>query len=377
MRMKVLACLLLSSATVSAEVEINFLEWGYLPEGYKARFEAYAKSQGMNVTLNKVEPFITDFDSVYNALRKQQADVVMPTSYFFKTHDSRLLKVLLPLDLSKVSNYQFLKSEFKNRHYDIDDAGNHYALPHTVAHFSLAYDSEKIDAPDSWRDLYGSQLKQSFRVYCDQFEPLVLTSVLANGMDVQAFTSGEILKDSDMMASLRVSVSAQLKNADGFWFNQVNDCDDLKNQTVATTWGLELTECNAANNQKWRLATLEEGNLFSLDSLSLGRHLENNPEKREAAYLLVDFLMSEAHFQRLLAGLPSIEGSTTNVDRRLTDLEVAVLPDQPLPTFDEEYLIPYLPTPIKNRYKRLVREAMATAGVGELSAACPWDMTSK
>jgi spermidine/putrescine transport system substrate-binding protein len=51
-----------------------------------------------------------------------------------------------------------------------------------------------------------------------------------------------------------------------------------------------------------------------------------------------------------------------------------VLPDRPLPEFDERLLVPALPAHIKNRYKRMVQQAIVASGKGELVKQCPWDL---
>ncbi len=74
-----LACCCMGSA-LAAPVQLRLLEWGYLPAGYEQQFAEYAKREGVEATVTRIEPLLTDFDSVYRALRTRSADVVMPTS---------------------------------------------------------------------------------------------------------------------------------------------------------------------------------------------------------------------------------------------------------------------------------------------------------
>ncbi|MGN4949494.1 ABC transporter substrate-binding protein [Aeromonas sp. 94A] len=346
MRLLPLCWLLGMTPALAAPVQLKLLEWGYLPAGYEQQFADYAKTHGVEATVSRVEPLLTDFDSVYRALRTRSADVVLPTSYFYKAHHQPLFKLLLPIDFSRLQHYAEVKPALKNTEYDKQGERN-YSVPFSYAMFSLAYDSKQMSqAPTSWQVLANSSPPGQFAEFCDQFEPLLFSVLL----------------------------SQRLRASRGFWFNQANRCEDLRQQTFATTWGLELVECNKQNEQQWRIAMVQEGAIYALDAISIARHVGDDPARLKAAYLLVDFLLSAPLQRQMLVGTPTISASNIASRPPLSPQEQAVLPDRPLPEFDERLLVPALPAHIKNRYKRMVQQAIVASGKEGLVKQCPWDL---
>ncbi|MCE0557449.1 PotD/PotF family extracellular solute-binding protein [Motilimonas sp. E26] len=378
-RNRIVSLFMMLSSTLAAPsfadvVKLNFLEWGYLPIGYEARFQSYAKARGVNVELNSVTPYITDFDSIYGALRTQKADVVMPANFFLKAHHSPLIKLLLPIDNSRLTNFQQLRPIFQQTQYD-KEGDQHYAIAHTYALFSLAYDQNQFSQPPtSWSQLNNADNTGQFRVYCDQFEPVLISSMLALGESPALFENGQIIKDHALQERVQNTLTMRLKTAQGFWGNQENNCADLRQQSLATTWGLELVKCNQENNQRWKIAVAEEGPIYSLDTLAIGKHLADQPDKLRAAYLLIDFLISQDQQALVLQGVPTIQGVNRLLNRTFTPEEQAVLPDKALPEFDERLLIPPLSANIKNRYKRMMINALEASDAQNLSKECNWDI---
>ena len=63
MRLLPLCWLLGVAPVLAAPVQLKLLEWGYLPAGYEQQFTDYAKAHGVEATVSRVEPLLTDFDS--------------------------------------------------------------------------------------------------------------------------------------------------------------------------------------------------------------------------------------------------------------------------------------------------------------------------
>ncbi|MFM5227529.1 hypothetical protein ACET93_20485 [Aeromonas veronii] len=207
-----------------------------------------------------------------------------------------------------------------------------------------------------------------------RIEPLLFSVLLSLGKSPALFASGEMLADKTLQQEVEQQLSQRLRASRGFWFNQANRCEDLRQQTFATTWGLELVECNKQNEQQWRIAMVQEGAIYALDALSIARHVGDDPARLKAAYLLVDFLLSAPLQRQMLVGTPTISASNIASRPPLSPQEQAVLPDRPLPEFDERLLVPALPAHIKNRYKRMVQQAIVASGKEGLVKQCPWDL---
>ncbi|EKB20544.1 hypothetical protein HMPREF1170_03275 [Aeromonas veronii AMC35] len=366
-----LALFFFSSA--QASVEIRLQEWGYLPDSFEEEFHRYAQTRGIDANVIIIEPLITDFESIYKAIRTNAADVVIPTSYFYKAHHQPLFKLLLPMDFERLRNYSELKSFMKNTEYD-KQAGHNYSVPLLYGMFSLAYDSKKIQEPDSWSVLLQDKYKDTFTEFCDQFEPLLLSTLLSYHRSPALFSSGEILEDKQLLTVLEEKLTKRLINTSGFWFNQMNSCAALQKQQLATTWGIELVKCNRENKQDWKIANVKEGAIYGLDAISIVRTVSKDPQKLTAAYVLVDFLLSSSlqkHFTT-----PTFRGSNKNSMPELSVEEMNIIPQGNFIDFDERLLIPALPANIKNRYKRMVNQAILASGKSEFSNKCTWDLNN-
>lgn len=361
------------TSSSQASVEIRLQEWGYLPDSFEEEFHRYAQTRGIDANVVIIEPLITDFESIYKTIRTNSADVVIPTSYFYKAHHQPLFKLLLPIDFERLMNYSELKDFMKNTEYD-KQADRNYSVPLLYGMFSLAYDSKKIKEPDSWSVLLQKENKDTFTEFCDQFEPLLLSTLLSHQRSPALFSSGEILEDKQLLTVLEEKLTKRLINTRGFWFNQVNSCASLQKQHLATTWGIELVKCNRENKQSWKIASVKEGAIYGLDAISIVRTVAKDPSKLTAAYVLVDFLLSSSlqkHFTT-----PTFRGSNKNSMPELNVEEMNILPQGNFIDFDERLLIPALPANIKNRYKRMVNQAIVTSGKSGLANKCTWDLNN-
>jgi|GEM_PF-1373195 len=356
-----------------ATIELRLQEWGYLPDGYQQRFAQFAKERGVDVDLLVIPRLITDFSSVYMALEQDEADVTMPTSYFFGAHDDKLVGQLLPIDRTQLSRYRYLLPGYKKTRFD-QRGDDKYSIPSTVAIFATAFDGSTREAPDSWGVFFRPQSTEQFSVFCDQFEPFVMSTLIGMGEQPQAFKNGEAFRNPELEKELLEALTKRLRLSRGFWFNQEHSCEQLKLQSLATTWGFELQGCSESNGQRWKLATNREGMLFAMDSYALSKRLANRPEKLAAAYLLIDFLLSKDEQQRLLQGVPSIQGVVRDIVRNFSPAELDMLPVELLPMFDERLLIPVLDDAISLRYKALLSEALEASGKVTMAESCPWDL---
>src|SRR5580704_9105735 len=185
--------LLLSCALVwtAQAVELRVFEWeGYIWP-YKAEFEAYAKSKGKDVTLKTVtdaagkQKFIGSADDIFMALRDDQTDVVTPTNNYFKAENGKLSRLLLPLDVAKLSNYGDLPEALRKAQYSLD-AGKPHAVPLLGGSYVIAYNAARVkEAPTTWADLLDPKLAGKISVTDDQFEANIYSMALLAGSKPQ------------------------------------------------------------------------------------------------------------------------------------------------------------------------------------------------
>ena len=132
--------------------------WGeYISDGSEdsldvnAEFEAYCREElGIDVTVN-YSTFSSNED-MYAKISSGSAtyDVIIPSDYMIQRMVEE--KLLIPLDLSKIPNYQYIDDSFKgdNIYYE-DDSDNSYSVPYFYGmvgviynHSIVAEDEEQI-----------------------------------------------------------------------------------------------------------------------------------------------------------------------------------------------------------------------------------------
>ena len=112
-------CIPLISCDAEEEIVLYVYNWGeYISDGSEgslntnAEFEAYCKNVlGLNVSVNYST--YSSNESMYAKVSSGSAvyDVIIPSDYMIQRMISEDL--LLPLDLSKIPNYQYIDDSFK------------------------------------------------------------------------------------------------------------------------------------------------------------------------------------------------------------------------------------------------------------------------
>ena len=146
-----LLCPILSSCNVgSDEITLYVYNWGeYISDGSEgtldvnAAFEEYCRQKGMNVKVNYST--YSSNESMYAKIESGAAsyDVIIPSDYMIQ----RMVKeqLLLPLDMSKIPNYEYVSDRFKGENvYYEDDTDNRYSVPYFYGMVGVIYNTSII-----------------------------------------------------------------------------------------------------------------------------------------------------------------------------------------------------------------------------------------
>ena len=160
-------CLSLSSCESEEVTTLYVYNWGeYISDGSEDSLdtnkefeEYYYKKTGKRVVVN-YSTFSSN-ESMYAKIESGSAsyDVIIPSDYMIQ----RMVKedMLLPLDLSKIPNYQYIDEKFKGENvYYEDDSDNTYSIPYFYGMIGIIYNtsivSEKDAALESWHLMWDS-----------------------------------------------------------------------------------------------------------------------------------------------------------------------------------------------------------------------------
>ena len=154
-------CLSLSSCESEEVTTLYVYNWGeYISDGSEDSLdtnkefeEYYYKKTGKRVVVN-YSTFSSN-ESMYAKIESGSAsyDVIIPSDYMIQ----RMVEedMLLPLDLSKIPNYQYIDEKFKGENvYYEDDSDNTYSIPYFYGMIGIIYNtsivSEEDAALESW-----------------------------------------------------------------------------------------------------------------------------------------------------------------------------------------------------------------------------------
>ncbi len=172
----VLLCFSLSSCGSSEEVTTLYVyNWGeYISDGSedsldtnKAFEEYYYEKTGNKVVVN-YSTFSSN-ESMYAKIESGSAsyDVIIPSDYMIQRMVKE--KMLAPLDLSKIPNYQYIDEKFKgdNVYYE-DDSDNVYSVPYFYGMIGVIYNSAIVSEEDAaleswslmWNENYTRDILQ-------------------------------------------------------------------------------------------------------------------------------------------------------------------------------------------------------------------------
>ncbi len=343
------ASVLFLCTTVNA-VDLNVLEWEGYVSSFEADFASYAKSKGVDVKLNIIKPFIGGPDDVFKAMRSKKADVATPSNSYYKMNENRIIKTLQPIDFSKLSNYSKILPSLRTANYD-ELKGKKYSVPLLGGSYGLASNNANVKG---WADMWLPANKNKFSISTDCFECNIYNTlmVLGYGPDVFYGKKGTSFDKAKVQQKLNELVA----NTNTFW-GALGDVNQLNSLNLVSSYGFSIAEAKA-KGMPWKMVTPVEGQTLWLDTLAIGKSV--NGEKLAAAYLLIDFMISEANQKKMLElfGTVIVNGETA----KLLDAQYAkdhYVGDESY--FKADYLWRPLSSRTRGSYKAMWDKAVAAA----------------
>jgi len=334
-------------------VELRVLEWeGYIST-FQSDFEAYAKSKGKDITL--VFPknadgstfYIASADDIFSTLREKGADVVTPTENYYKGENGKLMKLLHGLDLSKLENWKSVYPKLKAATYATDKAGKAYGVPLLGGSYALAYNADRTDAPASWQALMAPTAKGKFLITSDQFEANVYQMALLAGVSPADVYDYDKYTPEQRKAT-QENLDKLVANAGGFWGGMPYP-KDMAEMSYVTDYWFGVAAANK-EGQHWKFASPEEKVTVWLDTMAIAKNLEKDPAKLEAAYTLVDFMLSPEIQARIHQEFGSV-AITQDAKPLLSAEQQAELPGEDF--FDERYFWQPLNPRTRNAFRAM------------------------
>lgn len=313
-------CLLPFITPVAANAEdvtLRMLIWeGYAPDDLQAKFTQLIKEK-YGVDLKFDIKFVAMNDDFFPALRDDTTDIISPSHNVPKDKRFKLisLKLVSPLDLTKIPNYANVLPALQKADYATSD-GKVYAVPLVRGPYGLAYNTAIVkEEPKSWNILWDPKYKGMYAIGKDQYEPNVSAAALAMGISSDKIWDFKTVNTPEMKKKLEELAV----NAKTMW-EGVDDAKTLKGLALAAVWGFSLPELKTMG-ETWKIAEPKEGTTGWVDNFMISSALDDSSMKKKIAYEWLNFALSDDFQVYDVRGL-ACAPVTTTVNAKLTAEEI-------------------------------------------------------
>ncbi len=282
-----------SSPSVAAEDEdmtIRFLCWKDYATPYLGGFKALVKEK-YNINLKTEVNNVSKPTEFWSNARKKTVDLISPAHNIPMSRRKNFAEsgVALEINLANVPNYKnLLRFLQKNRFVTMD--GKVFAVPYTIGHYGLAYNSEKVSKPESWAVLWDPKNKNQYTVSRDYPDCNVYTTALAAGATYNDIYNYDKLIARIPREALQNRLNALAANAASLWEGTANPAE-FPNLTYAATWGYAVAIANK-NGGKWKMAKPREGSTSWIDHWLITFAVQDDPKKKKICEEWINYCIS-------------------------------------------------------------------------------------
>jgi len=262
--------------TKYAGTKLNVYNWGeYISDGSDDGIDVNAEFERITGIKVNYATFESN-ETMYSQLKSGGVtyDIIIPSDYMIE----RLIneKMLSTIDVSKLSNFKYIKEDYKNIFFDPD---NNYSVPFNVGMVGVIYNSALIDEPQhSWTTLWDEKYKDMSLTFSNPRDAF-MTAQMILGQDLNTTNKA----DWDAAAQL---LKKQKKNLQSYVMDEVYGKMETGEAAIAPYYaGDYLTMYDI--NEDLRFFYPEEGTNIFMDSVCIPACVQNY----EAAMLYMNFLM--------------------------------------------------------------------------------------
>lgn len=289
---------------LTGATRIVLLEWeGYLSK-FARDFESYAQSRGLNVSLvlprdDGGQPlYLSGPEDISRAMQAGGVDIVTPTHSYYKAAGGALLRNLMPLDLARLKNWPSVLASLRDARFAEGTGGARFGVPLLGGSCALAYNAKASpQAPRSWQAMLDPANKGKIGLTDGQWETNIYVAGLLAGVPLTQLYDPPASFDAAIQKNLNTLVAQA-----GYFWGGLGEARAMRALTLTTDYWVGVALANA-EGQDWRFADPSEGQTVWLDTIAVTAEAAHDPQKVEAIYLLIDFMLSPEIQRRLLQDL--------------------------------------------------------------------------
>jgi spermidine/putrescine transport system substrate-binding protein len=209
---------------------------GYAPQEYLDDFKQIMLTDH-NVRVEFDLDLVSEPEEYLETLRRRGHEIICPTHNILKSPRWPLIqeKLVLPLRLENIPNFQKIISSLRDSDF-LTEGGNVYAAPFLQGTYGLAYNSDLVSEPDSWKVLWDSEYAKQYAVSSDYPEVNIYITALSLGVDKNDLTNVDVVDTPEFRKRLKELA----QNAKRVWHGS-DTAEVLSGLTVATSWGFAFS----------------------------------------------------------------------------------------------------------------------------------------
>ncbi len=333
----VFACLFVGAAffELARAEELRIMTYqGTTPPERLEEFTRMINSK-YNVDLEISVSYITDPSDYHKALVNKQVDIINAPHNTIKDPRYKYIqgKLILPLDLENIPNYQDIIPAFQKLEYAVE-GDEVYAAPFAYAPYGLAYNAALLPGPpQSWSVFWDPQYAGKYAIGSD-YELNIYITALAMGIAPDQIGQYDAIGSPEFLERL----TALVKNASGTWVG-VDSADVLQGNACATAWGFSFTALRD-RGEIWRMASPQEGVPGGIGNWMISHTLRANAQMKQIAEEWVNYVIGPEYQLQHLVRTLSTAPTNMSIKAQMTPEEISAyhLDD---PKYFETMLIPY------------------------------------
>ncbi len=294
---------------LAAAQDIRWYTWGtYYSDDY---LDGFSEQAGADLTVGS----ITSNDEQFAKLKAggtSEWDVWDAENAMCQLHiESGLVK---PLDLARIPNAAMLFPHLKNAAWTLGENGEPYFICHVFGIDTIAYRADMIERPTSWQDLFRPEYAGKVTMQDYALDGINIAGMALYGRE------GYSAWTQEQLSEIREKLIDQKRLIRSYWASEA-DCRNLLlngEVVIGTSW-VSTARALQEEGVDVDLVIPEEGAIGWSDNLGISADIE--PEREEAAYQLINFLLGEQYGMKINRQAPYTTGTTYGWVDKLSEVE--------------------------------------------------------
>lgn len=289
---------------------LKIVAWeDYLTHSVQKKFKKIIKKKyGVELNIEIIPP--GNNDNINKLLSDRSAHIFQLAHFLI--HDKRFNifqdKKILSLDLKKIDNFNRISPQLSKLSFNKYNS-NTYALPLGHYLYRLAFNSDRVSSPKSWKSLINDKSKKKISISNYHIDSNIYLSVLMSNSQFESMN----LTNHNLYPKAYIKTLKSLKeNSSNLW--DETEPKKLDNSLhYAAVLGSSINE----DNSNWKFATPKEGAIGSIDYFALSSSLKENRELLDIAYEWLNFSLSNFYQVEVIANTVGDMPVIKDIDKEL------------------------------------------------------------